>query len=424
MKTLFLLIAILLQPHLSLAQRLHSTGSGFEIINKKGFISMLNSSSSVLGAGEVYTGTSEQIDQFSIITVAVDSDVDGVLSMQFSQDGTNWDRAKVVVLDQEIGSGSVHTLEVVSAFFRIVFTNNASSAQSHFRLQTIYHTEKSGFLTSSPDERISKANDAQLMRVSNDPILDISRNLYSDKKADRKFGHNAAVPNGSFADIWDYGATDTTYNWPTTDETFRVAAGGNSTDTSTGSGARTIQIVYLNSIGDQHQDQLTLAGSLVSTETSTTARRFIRAWVDTVGTINSNNTAEIVIENSSSGQVVGSIAAGSGQSEMTMYTVPRGFTAYLMRVEVDVATGSNKDADVKLWQRRDAYTTSAPFGAKRLVREWDAIQDHNPSQFVAYPSFPALTDLWFSAQGNGAITEVDINYHLICVKNEAPTTPQ
>lgn len=389
-------------------------------------VNTVNSSTTPLADAGVFTGIGQDISQFSTVTVFVDTDIDGTLSMQFSSDNSNWDRAKVVSIDQDIASGSVHTLEVVAQFFRVVYTNSTGNgAQSHFRLQTIFHKYRSGFLTSSPDQIISKVNDAQIMRIANDPYLDISRSLYADKYAFHRFGFNGTVPNGSFADVWAYGPTDATYNWPTTDETFRVAAGGNAADDSDGgAGARTIQIVYLDANGNEQQDQLTLAGASASDTTTSTGRRVIRAWVDTSGTIESNNTGDIIIENSSTNQVVAVISAGVGQTQLSQYTVPLGYTAYLTRVQVNVSVGTNKDADVRMWQRQGAYTTSAPFGTKRIIRQWLAIQGDNVIKYESNPSFPALTDLWFEAQGNGATTAIDVDYDLICVKDEAPTAPQ
>lgn len=388
-----------------------------------GVVSDNNSTVTILGGSSTFTGLGEEVLDFSIVTVMIDSDVDGTLSMQLSTDNVNWDRAKVVPLDVSIGSGSVHTLEVVSRYFRVIYTNGAD-AQSHFRLQTIYHRTKSGFLTSSPDQVISKINDAQIVRVANDTLLDVSRGLYKDKDGFHRFGHNTVVPNGTFADIWSYGPTDPTYNWPITAETFRVKAGGNAADTSDGAGARTVQVVYLDSTGIQQQDQLTLAGASASDATSVTGTRFIRAWVDTTGTILHNNTAQILFENTTSGLIVGSIETGVGQTEMSQYTIPKDYTGYLQRITVDVAAGTNKDADVIMWQRRGALTFAAPFGTKRIIREWDALQGESTIDYAYLPSFPELTDIWFEGKGNGAATEIDVDYDLILIKDESPTTPQ
>ena len=161
-----------------------------------GYVSKANSSTTNLTTGASFTGTAEDIHQFSTITVYVDTDNDATLKMQFSSDGVNWDRTKQVPIDQTISSGSVHTLEVVANFFRVVLTNDGADTTTHLRLQTIYHVQRSGFLTSSPDQKISKINDAQIVRVSNDPFMDLSRGLYSDKIAIHKFGANDLIQIG------------------------------------------------------------------------------------------------------------------------------------------------------------------------------------------------------------------------------------
>ena len=391
---------------------------------KQGVVSVLNSTTAALGAGEFFTGVGEDVSAFSTITVFVNADEDGTLFMEFSPDGITWPRSKAVPVKQSIGAGSVHTLEVVSKFFRTAYDNNLTVAQKNFALQTIFHIYKSGFLTTSLNEQISKINDAQLSRTANDVILDISRDLYADKAAIRKFGCNTAVPNGSFADIWAYGPTDPSYNWPITDEVFRVQAGGNVADTLLGAGARTVQVIYLDANGDSQQEQLQLGGVGVSSPTSLTGRRFQRAWVDSVGTILSNNVGDIIFENATTGDVVGLIPAGFGETLQTMFTVPRANQAYLRQVDLNIAIGANKDADIKMWQRRDAYTIAAPFGTKRLVKEWSAIQGPVPTPFDAFPSFPALTDIWFEGQGNGAITIIDIDYALVCIVDETISVPQ
>ena len=63
-----------------------------------------------LGASETYTSPTFDVSQFSTITTYTDADVDGTINMEFSSDGTNWDRNKAVDLDVTISSGSVHTL--------------------------------------------------------------------------------------------------------------------------------------------------------------------------------------------------------------------------------------------------------------------------------------------------------------------------
>lgn len=101
--------------------------------------STVNSSSTALLANGVFTGTSEDVSQYSSVNVFVfashASATDG-LSMQFSVDGTNWDNTDVYTIPAT--TGKTFSIQVVARFFRVVYTNGAT-AQSAFRMQTIHH---------------------------------------------------------------------------------------------------------------------------------------------------------------------------------------------------------------------------------------------------------------------------------------------
>ena len=134
-------------------------------------VSALNSSSTLLSGDAVFTGTAEDVSAWSMITVFVHSDVASAtkgLSLEISSDGTNWDRKKTVTATanaSQTAFGGVHSLAVVSRYFRVVYTNG-SGGQSAFRLQTIYHRHKSKHLTSSLDQDINDQNDVELVRAA------------------------------------------------------------------------------------------------------------------------------------------------------------------------------------------------------------------------------------------------------------------
>lgn len=268
------------------------------------------------------------------------------------------------------------------------------------------------------NEQILSVQKSQTVRAVGDQALDLARGLYENRKSFHRFGFNETVPNGSFADIWAYGPTDATYNWPVTAEKFRVRAGGNANDTAAGSGARTLQILYLDDDGDEVQEQLTLAGASASGLTTVTGTRVIRAWVDTAGTVLSNNTGLILIENETSGQIVGAITAGVGQTQLSQYTIPKGYTGYLKNLTVTVDVNTNREANIRLWQRTNALTFSAPFGVKRLVHQSVGTRGSVVVPFAAYPKFEELTDLWLEAEGQGSTTSLDVTYDLILIKND------
>jgi hypothetical protein len=112
------------------------------------------------------------------------------------------------------------------------------------------------------------------------------------------------------------------------------------------------------------------------------------------------------------------ITASIGQTQLSQYTVPKDYTCYMRRIHVDVATGQNKEADVRVWQRQMAYVSATPVSPPRIVRQWTAVQNDNEVVYEHSPEFPELTDIWMEAQGVGAATSADVDYDLICVKDE------
>lgn len=286
-------------------------------------------------------------------------------------------------------------------------------SHSHSGAQII---PKDGAVEATIDDVVQTTQHIRLVRTVNDPRIDIARGLDEGKFSIHKFGSNAAVPNGSVADIWSYGPTDALINWPVTTEGFRVRAGGDVADDAGGTGAREIEINFLDGTGNEVTELVALAGVSASASTIASGRRINRMRVTAVGAVNGNNVADIIVENDVTNEVVAVISAGIGQTQQTMYTVPLGFTGHLWRIELSVAAGTNKDANIQMWQRLDAYTTSAPFGPRRLVRQWLALQGFATAEFFSQPSFPALTDLWFDGEGNGAATAIDIDYDILCIR--------
>jgi len=372
-----------------------------------------NSSTTPLSGAATFTGTATDVSDYNRISVFIDTDVDGTLKMQFSSDGTNWDRTKPVDIDTSIADGSTHTLAVATQYFRVVVENGAS-AQSHLRLETILHKGDGGMLSSSPDQRISRLNDVRLSRVVNDPTWDMARNLYADRFVVHKFGSNPATPSGE-RDIWLWGAQagagNIDYPWPTAAETVRIKSGGNSNDTAAGSGAREITVAGLDENWAEATETIATNGTSASSATTTTFIRVYRAYVSESGTYGSANTGNIVIENTSSTDVLCAIQATRGQSQLTMYTVPMGYTAYLRELSFSVDTSTNKELTIRMYQRRDADNTSSDIRAPRLVYAADGVSGPQAIEFQSPPSFPGKTDLWFTSQGNSG-SSVSVDYDL------------
>lgn len=117
-----------------------------------GDVSDLNSTTVALGASGVFTGTAENVLEYTTITVTTKTDVDSAndgLELQLSPDGTNWDaieKRKIEITENH--NFHTHTLTVTHKWFRVVY-KNGPSAQNYLRIQTIYHRFKQRDLTTT-----------------------------------------------------------------------------------------------------------------------------------------------------------------------------------------------------------------------------------------------------------------------------------
>ena len=110
-------------------------------VGSNSLVSTVNSTVANLAAAAVFTGTSEDISEYSDISVTVfanqASATDG-LSMQQSVDGTNWDVTDVYTISAATaGNGKIFHLGVSARFYRLVYTNGATLT-SALRIQTLF----------------------------------------------------------------------------------------------------------------------------------------------------------------------------------------------------------------------------------------------------------------------------------------------
>ncbi len=379
----------------------------------RGFISTDNSSSSPLVGDAVFTGNAEECSGFAVVTVFVYSDVasatDG-LSLELSTDGTNWDRKKTLTL--EAGESQAHSLTIVSQYFRLVYTNG-SDAQTDFRLQSIFHATAPRSLTSGTQQTLRIWDDTTLVRPVTDVPTDLNSGRIAYMSAVAKFGSNEDVGTGAYEDIWAVGGA---YNWLTAASALRIKAGGNAADDAGQAGARTVTIEGLDENWNAASETVNAAGASASDPTTTTFIRINRAYVGDVGAYTGANTGAVDIE-TTGGTLVARIAAGVGQTQLGLYSVPAGKTAYLTRTYANVSAGANKSATIRGWRRENADTVSAPFQGKRLFDVFEQVSGAVQVAHSSYNVFPAKTDIWYSAIADANATQVDIHFDITLVDN-------
>ncbi len=386
-----------------------------------GKISTDNSSTATLAGDAVFTGTGEDVSAFASISILYKSDVVAAtsgLSIEFSQDNTNWD----VQLVGDLGAKTfqVHRLVPEAKFFRVVYTNG-SDAQSFFRLQCIYHTSSSPVLITRAGQPQSTV-DATPTRQTTEIDLDFARKHIPGGRAFFFFGFNDAVGT-SFEDIHPAGGD---INWLQTAGQIEITS-TDANDTAAGSGCRSVEVHGLSATGEDQDEVIATSGLTTTTATTLSYIRVNKMHNQTVGTYGGSHEGNITcnlktggvqlaIMTGIEGSVNGDSQYGSGEAGNGYWTVPLGKVAYITRLEVVVDVATNKTVDVVLYEREGILDTSAPMDPRRVLWQERSVKATVEKEFKSHLKIKALTDIFFRARTNTSGTsliEVSLDFYLV-----------
>lgn len=237
-----------------------------------------------------------------------------------------------------------------------------------------------------------------------DYLIELAKGHVDDAELVTKFGRNTDLPNGSYEPVVESGVL----NFLTTADEIRVAA-GNAADAAAGAGAREVTVYGLDANGDEASAVLVPNGISAGTASTTQFIRVHRAVVTEVGTYGGANTGAVVIE-TEGGTALLTIAAGLGQSQQAVYTVPRGKNAILVGGNV---SANGNSIDLQLFVREGILDTATNIKAKRLVRERYAIAAGSVNREVTWAHIPELTDIWAEAEGAGGVAGIVVEMDLV-----------
>lgn len=204
--------------------------------------------------------------------------------------------------------------------------------------------------------------------------------------------------------------------------TLRVKA-GNANDDAAGTGARSVTLIGLDATGAEATEEIPTAGISAGASSSTSFIRLYRAYVSKSGTYATqaagSHAADIFIENSAGTEDWAKIELNSfpkGQTEIGVYSVPLGYTAYIRSGFVHSDT--SKPTHVILFSRENILETAAPYSSMNAKLEIDAAAGGNDIQFMApLGPFPELSEFGFMGKVDTGTAEVDVNMEIILVKN-------
>jgi len=324
-----------------------------------------NSTAIALGIAGVFTGAWELNPEEDVL-LAVRTDQNGSIALQFSPDGINIDSTITYPVTANITE--VHRLVKGYRYFRAVFTNNSGVAQTFLRLSISYG--QFGPLTSSLNSNTSIQADAIVIR---DPYsgIEAAQGNVRGITTISKFGRNSDIDTGSLPeDVWEGGGLYTGQPIGTTEVV--QAFSSSALDTAAGTGARTIRIYGLRSTTSvvESSEDIILSG-VTPVASLLTWYRIYRMQVLTAGTLASNQGVITVRHTPTIANVFISSAIDRNQSSVAAFTLPVGVTGYIQRISIGMARNGGESSGTStaslrvrevgsVYQARRVYEINTP----------------------------------------------------------------
>ena len=211
-----------------------------------------------------------------------------------------------------------------------------------------------------------------------------------------KFGGNPLLNNSTEESMWDEGGL---YPWATMD----TAATTLTTNAETGNNGAEITIQGLNENWELTTEVLTLDGTAQTTSNSW--KRVFRGFTSGSQAITDDFTL------SKSGDVVLHIIAAHQQTEMALYTVPAGKTAYM--TTIDASTLKNESITVRMMVREYG-------GVFRCRHVFQASTGQYNHEFTIPKGIPEKTDIDLRALASSNNISGYASFELILVDNPTP----
>jgi len=339
------------------------------------------------------------------IVVAIKTDQNSELYIDFSIDKINVDTS--LKYDIAATISEVHRLTITRRFFRMRIKNISLVDQTYLRASIILANQQA--LSSSLTSLVQQDADTQIVR-SYPAELDIAEGKYVGIFLVNGFGQNPDIDGAGNEDIW--GGGNFYPGFPdTVGETVSVVS-TSANDTIAGTGAKVVRVYGLDANGDMQEEDFNLNGVTPVVG----VKIFTRSHRSVVLQSGSNNMAfnlgDITVRHTvTAANIFNIITIGLNESRAAVYTVPKGFTAYVRKliVSVDKATSNVVSGGVYV----------KPSGlSPRMLRPFSAGNGTISSDIIYGGIYmPALTDAVIRVLDcSGANTKVIANFDLLLVK--------
>lgn len=325
-----------------------------------------NSTTAALSGGATFNadGLGQQSGLPDVMVIC-QADQDGTLYFDFSDDGVNWTTQPANGFAIEAGEGETHTAIKGPQVFRARFVNGAV-AQTSFSLVTYFGTFRAQPIPLN--DRMHHDTDATVVRMDNpDSVM---RGRVHNEYIIEKYARNPVIDTTSAPeDVWNGGGLYT--GFPTAAaEQFEVLS-SLAADTSGGTGARTVRFFYFDddyNMFDANGDPLffdvIMNGTTGVSVGNPTGMRIWRGKVLTSGS-GETNAGEVTCRwVTTTAAIFAIIPAEFGQTSLSNFTIPAGYTGYLKQYAVTMDDNQVNRAEMVIAIRdfgSNTYRKTRPF---------------------------------------------------------------
>lgn len=322
-----------------------------------GYRSTKNSSSDPLDVGATFTGVAE-LNDFPEMLVQVATDQDGLLTIELSDDGTNWDT--VLRYNYVVGNiNPAHRIVKGIRYARTTFQNTSGIAQTELRLHCSFGSINP--LTSSVNSTISQNFDALVTRPLDFNMM-ASKGLYEGHRPIRKDGLVSITTAGSvsetaFAPIWLNGSSLSPYTgFPASEEPLEIVVAG-----------ADIGTVYYSYLENEDSDDYVFGSIAISGAGSYLPAHdcfrcgFAYFECSTRGTTNAG--AITLRQSVTTANIFCIIRANEGQTYCSAHSTPKTSSGHVDRITGAIRGGNNTYAEGFFYFAKfdKGYTFRYPF---------------------------------------------------------------
>jgi len=230
-----------------------------------------------------------------------------------------------------------------------------------------------------------------------DWYMAVARGLIPGATTQNIYGYQAAV-DGTAIPLWE---NATTYTYPSSASTMTLYS-SSASDT-----AVSILISGLDSSYNPSSETLVLTNGTTGV---TTVNSYIR--INGIAVVGSNNpVGTIYLSNAGKTTTYAQIAIGTGRSQMSIYTVPNGYTFYLTRVNGYVSPNNNAN----FYCNYSTWTRNITTGIETVLQQAPFVNTYQTVRVAPRP-YAAKTDIQWRAQMSAGTSIVSIGVEGILIQ--------